>query len=287
MTVKILNINLVPLLIRKHIIVFTLLLFQTDNYAQASEAAEDKFRIALGGYSVVRYDSTMSLTDEAVGAGASINPVDAFALDAEQTVFRLDGDYRFNTEHALTYSIYSIKAKGNKILEEDFNWLDEDGNTITIPIGANVNASLDYDIYKVGYLWSFHHTDKIELAVGAGLHITRIAIGLDAGGIYTGNEARDVKTTMPMPVFSFSLSYHITPKLQWYLKPEFFALKFDEWDGIYTDISLGMEYRAFEHVGIGLGVGSNSLNLTVKNSDYTFNYDNRVSGLVFYVAGYF
>ena len=280
-------INPLSIAVRKYLIVFYLLLFLATNYAQASEAAEDKFRIALGGYSVVRYDSTMSLTDETLGAGASINPVDAFALDAKQTVFRLDGHYRFNGVHALTYSIYSIKASGNKILEEEFNWLDDDGNTITIPVGANINTSLDYDIYKVGYLWSFHHTDKVELAVGAGLHITRIAIGLDAGGIYTGNETRDIKTTMPMPVFSFSLAYHITPKFQWYLKPEFFVLKFDEWDGIYTDISLGMEYRAFDHVGLGLGLGSNSLNLTVKTSDYTFNYDNRVSGLVFYVAGYF
>jgi hypothetical protein len=265
----------------------SLVLFPANNYLCASEAVDNKFRIAFGGYNVVRYDSTMSLTDENLGAGVSINPVDAFGLKTKQSVFRLDGHYRFNNAHALTYSIYSIRASGNKVLEDEFDWLDEDGNTITIPVGANIDTSLNYDIFKVGYLWSFHHTDKVELAAGAGLHLTRIKIGLDAGGAYIGNETRDVKTTVPLPVLSFGLTYLLTPKFQWYLKSEFFALKFDEWDGLYTDTTIGMEYHAFDHVGFGLGLGSNSLKLTEKTNDYRFDFDNRITGLLLYVAGYF
>ena len=267
--------------------IVSLLFMSVINYVHASEEVGDKFRIALGGYNVVRYDSTMSLTDENVGAGASINPIDAFGLKTKQSVFRVDGLYRFNTDHALTFSQYSIKTQGSKTLEDDVDWLDEDGNTITIPLGADVVSSLDYDIYKVGYLWSFYHADKVELVVGAGLHTTRVSIGLEASGTYTGTEPRDIKTTVPLPVFSFGITYRVTPKFQWYLKPELFSLKFDDWDGIYTDTTFGMEYRTFEHVSFGLGLSSSSMKLTEKASDYTFNYDNRISGLLFYVAGYF
>jgi hypothetical protein len=271
----------------KYLTIFSLVLFPVFNCLHASEPVDNKFRIAFGGYSLVRYDSSMSLTDEAIGAGASINPVDAFGLETKQNVFRLDGYYRFNDTHALTYSVYSIRASGNKVLDEEFEWLDEDGNTITIPIGANIDTSLDYDIYKVGYLWSFHHTDKVELAAGAGLHITRIKVGLDAGGSYTGSTVRDVNTTMPLPVLSFGLTYRVTPKFKWYLKPEIFALKFDKWDGLYTDTSLGMEYRTFDQIGFGLALNSNSLKVTEKTSDYRFNFDNRITGILIYVAGYF
>ena len=131
-------------------------------------------------------------------------------------MLRLDGHYRFNTEHALTFSVYSIRAQGNKILERDVNWQDENGNEITIPIGSRVDTSLDYDIFKAGYLWTFYHTDKLDLAVGAGLHLTRIAVGLDASVSYVGDEVRDVRSTLPMPVLSYGLAYRVTPKFQWY-----------------------------------------------------------------------
>jgi hypothetical protein len=278
-------VNPLSIAVRKYLI--ACLFLGTISSVYGSEAVDNKFRIALGGYSVIRYDSAMSLTDEALGAGVSINPVDAFDLETKQSVLRLDGFYRFNNTHALTYSIYSITASGNKTLEDEVDWLDEDGNIITIPVGASVETSLDYDIYKVGYLWSFYHTDKVELAAGAGLHITRISVGLDAGGTYTGNEARDVKTTVPLPVLSFGLTYRVTPKFHWYLKSEFFALKFDQWDGVYTDASFGMEYRAFEHIGFGLGLGSNSLKLTEKTNDYRFDFDNRITGIILNVVGYF
>ncbi len=227
------------------------MLLATTNLAHAGEAVPDKFKIALGGYTLVRYDSAMSLTDPDLGAGISISPEDTLGLETTQTVLRLTGHYRFTKKHALTYSWYSISTDGNKSLEEEFDWLDENGDTITIPVGARVDTSLDYDIFKVGYLWSFHHTDKVELSAGAGLHLTRIAVGMNAETTSSGINTQDVSTSVPLPVVSFNLSYNVTPKFSWGLRAEAFALKFDEWDGIYTDAQLGMEYRAFKNVGLG------------------------------------
>ena len=235
----------------KNIFLLPIMLLATTNLAHAGEAVPDKFKIALGGYTLVRYDSAMSLTDPDLGAGISISPEDTLGLETTQTVLRLTGHYRFTKKHALTYSWYSISTDGNKSLEEEFDWLDENGDTITIPVGARVDTSLDYDIFKVGYLWSFHHTDKVELSAGAGLHLTRIAVGMNAETTSSGINTQDVSTSVPLPVVSFNLSYNVTPKFSWGLRAEAFALKFDEWDGIYTDAQLGMEYRAFKNVGLG------------------------------------
>ena len=263
------------------------MLVVSTNIAHAKEAVPDKFKIALGGYSVFRYDSTMSLTDPDLGAGISIRPEDTLGVDNRQTVLRLDGYYRFTKEHALTYSWYSISSQGDKVIEEDFEWLDENGDPITVPVGAEVNTALDYDIFKVGYLWSFHHADKVELAAGVGLHMTRIGVNLRTDTTSSGVDARDVSTTVPLPVLSFVLTYSVTPKLRWYLKAEAFALKFEDWDGLYTDSLLGIEYRAFKNVGLGIGLGSNSLKVTETASDYKFIFDNRITGLVLNVAAYF
>ena len=262
----------------------------TSSQAYAEETkVTDKFRIALGGYTIPSMDSTVSLTDAELGAGASISPQDTLGLKTEQTVFRLDGYYRFNNRHALTYSWYSIRSDGNKTIEEEFTWIDENGNTITIPIGARASTQMDYDIFKLGYLWSFYHSSKVELAAGAGLHITKVSIGLNVDDTSQGQtvEEKDVSTTVPLPVLSFGLTYGVTPKFHWYLKSEVFAIAIDDWEGVYTDGSLGIEYRFWKNVGLGTGFGTNSLKVTEKTGEYKFSFDNRISGLVFYVAGYF
>jgi hypothetical protein len=269
------------------ILLSVIMLVATANFAYAEEAVPDKFKIAFGGYSVFRYDSTISLTEPEIGAGISISPEDTLGLKGTQTVLRLTGHYRFTKKHALIYSWYSISADGNKVVEEEFDWLDENGDPITIPVDAKVDSSLDYDIFKVGYLWSFYHTDKVELAAGAGLHLTRFAIGMHAETTSSGIDTQDVSTTVPLPVISFNLSYNITPKFSWSLRAEAFALKFEDWDGVYTDISLSMEYRAFENVGLGVGLNSNSLKVTENTSEHKFIYDNRISGILVYAAAYF
>jgi hypothetical protein len=276
-------------LIRKKclIVLLAAMFMVTFNQAYADDVVPDKFKIALGGYAVLRYDSLLSLTEPNIGAGVAINPDTALGLNAEQTVLRLEGYYRFNNKHGLSYSWYSIGSEGNKSLEEEIDWIDENGNPITIPIGARVGTILDYDIYKVDYLWSFHHTDKVEMAFGGGLHMTHIEVELNAE--YTGSavSTADVSTTVPLPVLSFGVAYNVTPKFSWHIKTELFALKFDDWDGVYTDSSLGMEYRVFKHVGLGLGLASNSLRVTENADDYRFYYDNRITGLMLNVAAYF
>jgi hypothetical protein len=262
-------------------------LFVLATQARAEDSEPDKFKIAIGGYAVGRYDSNLSLTESTLGVGASIDPQTTLGLDLEQTVTRLDGYYRFTPKHALTYSWYNIKSTGNKTIEEEFEWVDEDDNTIIIPVGAQANTVLDYDIYKVGYLWSFYHTNKVELAAGAGLHITRISVTMDVDTTSGPIDTKDVKSTVPLPVLSFGLTYHVTPKFMWYIKSEAFAISIDDWSGTYTDSTLAMEYRAWKNVGLGLGLGTNALKIIEDTGDYKFQYDNRITGLNLYVAGYF
>jgi len=271
---------------KKFFIFLVVLIIATTSHVHAKEKIPDQFRIAFGGFAVVRYDSLMSLTEPNLGAGISISPEDTLGLSSEQVVLRLEGYYRFTKKHAMTYSWYSISSDGSKRLEEEFDWVDDNGDTITIPVGAKVDSALSYDIFKLGYLWSFHHSDKVEMSAGVGLHMTRVEIDLRTNTTLSA-DARDVDTTLPLPVFSFAVVYHVTPKFVWHLKQEFFALQFDKWDGNYTDTTLGVEYRLLENVGLGIALSSNSLKVTESENDYKFNYDNRITGVLINVAAYF
>lgn len=259
--------------------------------AHASDHNPDNFKIALGAYAVKRYESSLSLTDSSLGTGAAISPTDTLGLDFEQTVTRLSGYYRFTPEHALTYSWYRITSTGNRTIEDEFDWLGEDGQKITIPVGAQATSKLEYDIIKLGYIWSFYHNDKIEVSAGGGFHITRIGIDLSAdttvSSVSTSNEARDIRTNIPLPVLSFRLRYSVTPRFSWQIKSEVFAISYEDWSGTYTDSTLELEYRAWDNIAFGAGMGSNALRIKEDTDNYRFKYENRLSGFSLFAAAYF
>ena len=181
-------------------------------------------------------------------------------------MFRLDGHFRFNNKHRITYSWYRISSEGSKVLEEEIDWEDEDGNAIVIPVGARVDTVLKYDIFKVGYLWSFYHSEKrLNWQLGQGLHTTRFKVGLQAETTSSGGEATDVALTVPLPVLSISLTYNVTSKFYWHFKSEAFALTYDDWEGNYVDTILAMEYRVAKHVGLGIGLAHNALKIKEEN----------------------
>ncbi len=247
----------------------------------------EKIKISAGGFSVFKHNSSMSLTSSSVGLGVAFSPEDTLGWEREQTVLRLDGRYRFTDKHALSMSWYHISSDGEKSIQKDIEWLGRDGNVITIPIGASVNSSLEYDIVKLTYQWSFYHNDKVELSVGGGIHLTDIAVDLAASISNTGESASRAQSLVPLPVVSFRLGYDVTPKLKWFLQTELFALSYDDWDGTYTDLQLGMEYRVLQKIGVGIGLGSNSLRLLEDTEKSRFNYDNRITGVHFFISGNF
>jgi hypothetical protein len=128
----------------------------------------------------------------------------------------------------------------------------------------------------------------VELGVGAGAHITRLAVGLDASLTDPPSSAiEQVDVSVPLPVLSFVLSYQINPKWHWHLKTEVFALKFDKWAGTYTDATFGVEYRAWKNVALGVGLSSNNLEIEEEDPGYELKYNQTIAGGLLYVATYF
>lgn len=258
------------------------------NPVRAEQSRPDKFRLAITSYTVEKSDSTISVTEPNLGAGISLSPRDTLGLSLENTVLRIDGYYRFNSNHGLSYSWFNIDTSGEKSLEDTIEWTDRDGNRIVIPVGAQVVSSMEIETFKLGYFWSFYNSGKLEMALGAGLHVTELSLGLDASVTLPPNSSiQNVDTTLPLPVVSLAIRYNVTPAFQWNLKAETFALEFDNWYGSFTEVTFGVEYRAWKHVALGAAITRNSLEIEEDDPDYFLKYENRISGGMLYVATYF
>ena len=264
----------------------TLLIWMASTPALAEDVGY-RTKINLGYYKIFDAESTLAVSERNAGLGIALNPEDTFRTSLEQEVFRVDARYRFSDTHAMNLTWYSISNTGVNGIEEDISWVDQDGNPIEISAGTQVEAELKYNIVKINYLWSFYHNDKVELAGSFGIHAADISVNINAVSQVAGSfseSPQDLESSVPLPNFGISIGYKVTPKISWFMRADFFAMQYDDWQGSFSDINFGLEYKLTKHFNAGIGIGNTNLRITEENKEYKFKFDNRLTGLNLYLG---
>lgn len=259
-------------------------------FISSPAVAEDigyRTKINLGYYQIFAAESTISVSERSAGLGIALNPEDTFRTSLEQDVFRVDARYRFTKVHAINLTWYKISNRGSNAIQDDISWVDPDGNPIELSAGTQVDAELNYDILKFNYLWSFYRNDKVELTSSLGIHMSDFRAVINAVsqiGNSSSEDPADLESSVPLPNVGIGLEYRVTPKLSWFMRADLFAMQYDDWEGSFSDINLGIEYKIMEHFNLGMGLGSTNLRITEENKEYKFRFDNRLTGLNLYLS---
>ncbi|MEM9378927.1 MAG: hypothetical protein AAGB93_03180 [Planctomycetota bacterium] len=219
----------------------------------AADAVPDtpwaRFGLSAGGV-IAGVDSLTRLGVEGIGIGVDLE--DAFELDTTANTLRLEGFWRFSKKrrHRLDVSWIDLSRRSNSVSDTELDL----GGGIVIPVGSQVNTRLDINLIRAGYSYSIFQDDRFDLALGAGLYVAPIDFELRATGVADVDESFGV--TAPLPVVGFRFQFAITPR--WFLQGDsnFFFLQLGDFRGSLTNSVGAVEYRAWKHVGIGLGVDS-------------------------------
>ena len=249
-----------------------------------ASAAAGTLTLHAGTYLLARVDTEINVRVN--GVSGSFNPKDALGLQYDTAVARISADYAFNEAHAVQFSWYSIGSRGERVLDQDIDWPDDSGNIIGA--GSGVRSDMRFRILRAGYRWTFHHDDKVDLAVGAGVHLTEVTIGLEArvtsGGGSVFYDSRSASVTMPLPVLGMHLGYRITPRWDWQIDSEWFALQFGDYRGGYLDSTLTLGYRLTPRLRIGAGLAANTLEVTRDDGTERFDVRNTINGGLLYLG---
>jgi hypothetical protein len=207
--------------------------------------------------------------------GTEVDVEGDLGLDSSDSVFRIDGYYRFNQKHRLDFSAFDLSRTASKDIEEEIEW-----NDTIFPIDATVESDFDLAIYTLSYTWSFMRRDKGYLGLTAGLYIADFGTRLEAVEI---SAVESASLTAPLPVFGLRGQYDFTEKLSFRASAEIFALEYDDYSGSLYDIYAGLDYQFFKHVAIGIGFNAVELDVEITkdsfNGDIDWRYD---GGLVFF-----
>jgi hypothetical protein len=240
--------------------------------AQADD--DTKFSLSIGVFLTDR-NSTTRVDGTAGMVGTPVDLEGDLALDRSDSVFRIDGYYRFNKKHRLDFSVFDLSRSASKVIEKDIQWDDT-----LYPIDTTVDSDFDLVIYKLAYTWSFMRRDKGYLGLTAGLYIADFGTRLEAEAI---GALESDEVTAPLPVFGLRGQYDFTEKLSFRASGEIFALEYEDYSGSFYDIYAGLDYQFFKHVAIGIGINAVRINIEISkdrfNGDLDWRYD---GGLVFF-----
>ena len=248
-------------------------------HALATEEVHDRLMIRGGWAHVFGVNADARLPGPITGIGTSIDFSKTLGGDTSTDAFRIDTLYRFNERHALGLSWYRVGLGGQNTLSEQLQI-----NDYTIQAGASANSSLNFNLYRLLYNFSFYRTEKVELAVSPGLYMANTKFHLTAQGNVTVpngqapfNVARVTeKLTVPLPSIGLVMNYNITPRFQLQTRGDFFYITVADYEGAMFEFYAGLEYRLFKHFAVGAAYDRVSAGLQDTTSDgyeFSLNYN--------------
>jgi len=242
-------------------------------------AFPDKYMLRLGAYIVDGADTQFSVSKN--GLGTVIDYSRDLGGDSRDTIPRIDAYYRFNPRHRIDFTSFSIDRKGTRELAIDPP-IVIDGEDFS---GDTLNSDIKYTLYKLGYGYSFYHSEKVELTITAGLNFTTydFTFSNDAG-----DKAESAGFTAPLPMFGLRMGYAITPKWSVNYVAESFFIEFeDKIKGALINYELNTEYKLFKNFAIGAGLARIGSNVDVNDDDYSGKISDSYRGYTVFGTLYF
>ena len=238
--------------------------FAVSSNASADDAAvyafPDKWMFRLGAYVIDGADTQVSVNSD-IGIGTSIDYQRDLGGEDGDTIPRIDAFYRFNERHRLDFTVFSVDRQGERTLSLDLTIGDEN-----FTASETVFSEISYDLYKLGYTYSFYHSPRVELGLSVGLNIMSYDMKFSDS---TDAKLETADVGVPLPTFGLRMGYAITPK--WsvtYLSEAFFIEIDDALKGSLLTYELSTEYKLFKHFALGIGLARIGLDVDVNDDNW-------------------
>lgn len=267
----------------------------TGNEAAAADEmigfGKETVQLNLGWY---RPNFTTTLSASASGSAippGNVNLENGLGLDKSLSIGRLDGHWRFADKHRLFFGYYNLDRSTTGTLNKNIGPINIPslGVNDTILAGSNVKAEANWDVYILGYGYSFYKTDTVEISGNLGLNVARIDYTLSGtlntlnNGVRTGATAgSNSSVTAPLPVLGLSGDWALNER--WRMKGKIggFKANISEVNASVTDASVATEYRLFRNFGLGAGYSLLKLSGDINKNNASGSLDWRTGGWQFY-----
>ncbi len=233
----------------------------TNAVAQADTdlAFSEKFVIRLSSYGVREADTDLTVLSSAL-IGSGFNFVDDLGGEESVRVPRLDGHFRLDTVHRIEFSSFRFERKGFNRLAIDLDIGDQ-----SYSIGDSVVSEISYELNRLGYAYSFHRSQDVELSVTLGLNQTTYRFEYE---LVDGTSADTSEASGPLPMFGFRVSYRIDPRWSLHYLSEVLFIESGDAEGSFQNLEINLRYRFDKRIMLGAGWNRSSIDVTTEDPDW-------------------
>ena len=257
-------------------------LFMLPGKALAQEGygpGEDKWKFQLGGF-FPSTNTKLKIDGTQVG---SIVDLENLGLSDDDTLWRLDGYWRFAKKHRLGFGFFQFNRDGSIRLDEQLEIGDE-----IFEIGFLTATELQLDFYTIDYLYSFYQGEKWEIAGGLGVYWVGLDFSIGASldinnnPIFGGPVVESTDFNGPLPYLALVFEYYITPKWLAIIKGGYFQLEVGDIDGRLTNLGAKLEYQFTKRWGLGVGYDAFRIDVDIEDNNLRSNIEYNYQGVQAY-----
>ena len=212
----------------------------------------DRWTVSAG-YFIPDLDTTLIVTDENQIVGTGISFEKNLGLDDSKGTALLGVDWRFAKRHLLSFRYFHLSRSS---ISTD--------STVTIAIGEEVfdltlpiQSFFDITAYELSYAYSLLLDERKELAIGIGLSVQDLALGLQ--GTASSPQPGEIidsrlDSTAPLPTLNVGFDYAFTDRWLFVSRLGWLAVEADfaadeELSGEIFNATTGISWHTFENVG--------------------------------------
>ena len=267
-----------------------LLLTVGSNSATADDEAglhpylTDKFNVELGVYFPKR-QVELSVDGPISGVQGDIDFETEFGLKKNDELFSLNFGWRFGEKWRFSGQYFESDGERQKALDEDVEW-----GEFVFGAGTGVRAGLDFSLIRAVLARRFESADHHDFGIGVGIHWLEIGAFIEGNAIVNGMQAgfrrESVKAEAPLPnigawyIRSLSEKWALTARFDW------LSADVGDYDGTLINVAAGIDYRLFEHVGLGLNYNVFRLDIGVDKKGWRGDVTTSYEGLFVHATAY-
>jgi hypothetical protein len=218
--------------------------------------------------------------------GARLDFEDDLNLDKRKSALLAGARWRFHDRHFLEVEYFNLKRSGRSRIDTEIRF----GNA-TFPVGADVSSSFTTEVTRLSYSYRIVRRPEWGLALGAGVHVTRLRAIIDSVDFDNGGTLSPMQeiasVTAPLPVFGISGARRLGEKWALVARSQWFFLEVDDVGGNITHAAAFLEHRTSRNLGFGVGYDWFDIDVDTTDKFWRGRADVRFKGPMVFVQASF
>lgn len=201
--------------------------------------------------------------------GEDIDFGDSLGVNDSSTFFNGNFKWKFGKKRkwSLSGQYFSNNATGGSVLEEDVEWEDH-----VFREGSYAQAGVKLAVTRAFLGRSFYKNERNDFGLGVGIHNLDLSVFIEGEIMIDDETTGQLRTSDSASQILPNIGgwYNYSPGKRWLLhgRVDWISANIGNYDGTLWNVSAGVNYQAWRHVGFDLSWQYFDLQLKVDKSNW-------------------